>query len=91
MKMGIGIGWPNASASSTPVELAYFQVDYFCDNSVHKTGCTQLIDTSIYRPGDYVFCTTPNVLVRVELGSITIEPFGATYNVNGPVYNSCSL
>ena len=76
--------------NSCPGSLVKFNISSFCDQVEHDSGCSNLVDSSIYNTGDYVFCD--DLGIRVLLG--TIVPDGdvcqMTYNISGPVYNSCT-
>lgn len=91
MKMGIGIGWPNASASSTPVlRSGWFQVIYQC-GSGPVVGIYTNYQTSVnWVHGDYVYYINKDT--RVQLGILyDADPGGEQYTVEGPVYNSCQI
>lgn len=90
MRMGIGIGWPNASASNQP-EMVYFQIAEVCSGIVPPSGTTQLVNSSVYQTGDYVeFDNGPSGETgRVRLGGQTVDPENPIYNIYGPVYTSC--
>jgi hypothetical protein len=84
MKMGIGIGWPNASASNQS-QMVYFEIEGVCGGGVPLNSTTQLVDNSIYQTGDYVDSGD----VRVLLGSETAIEGYSLFNISGPVYTSC--
>jgi hypothetical protein len=89
MRMGIGIGWPNASASNQS-QMVYFLVSEICGEGPPgvKTS-TQLVDNSIYHTGDYV--EAPGLGKRVLLGSSQNFQEGNNLEIIGPVYNSCGI
>jgi hypothetical protein len=88
MRMGIGIGWPNASASNQS-QMVYFRIAGICgDGPVLPGKTTQLVNSSIYKTGDYVEYTNDEITGRVWLGTPVPMP-GVIYNISGPVYNSC--
>jgi len=74
---------------SCPV-LNKFYIVEFC-GVIPPGGGTQLIDSTYYSEGDYVFCIDTGQ--RVRLGAIappeTVFPY--TYQVIGPVFNSCEV
>jgi hypothetical protein len=87
MKMGIGIGWPNASASNQ-VQMVYYQIQQVCGQAVPPNSTTQLVDNSIYQTGDYVRYVGSGGN-RVLLGEVT-ETIGTNvFNIGGEVYASC--
>jgi hypothetical protein len=89
MRMGIGIGWPNASASNN-LQGVYFDIIGICGGIIGE-GCTsQLVGGSLYQPGDYVdYDNNPGPAGRVMLGD-PVENAGETiYNISGPAYTSC--
>ena len=87
--MSMGIGWPNASAQTGG--LVKFEISVFCSGTGYVAGCSNLVDSSIYNTGDYVFCDTLGI--RVLLGGVVGEGEECfiTYNISGPVYNSCEI
>jgi hypothetical protein len=89
MRMGIGIGWPNASASNQS-QMVYFGIAGVC-SGVTPSGSTQLVDSSVYQTGDYVeFDNGPfGETGRVILGEQIAEYENPIYNIYGSVYTSC--
>jgi len=84
---GIGIGWPNASASNQS-QMVYYQIQQVCGELVPFDSTTQLVDNYIYQTGDYVIYDGSGGN-RVLLGDVS-ETIGSTvYNISGPVYTSC--
>ena len=84
---GIGIGWPNASASNQS-QMVYYQIQEVCGQSVPLDATTQLVDNSIYQPGDYVRYVG-GAGNRVLLGAVS-ETIGVlVFNIGGEVYASC--
>jgi hypothetical protein len=69
--------------------LVRFSIEAFCNEEPHITGCSNLVDSSIYNTGDYVFCD--DLGIRVLLGEIVPDDVRClmNYNISGPVYNSC--
>lgn len=88
MRMGIGIGWPNASAGNQP-EMAYFLVESICGGDLPPKTSTQLVDISIYQPGDFVDFEFQTQTGRLILGEIVYEVGETVFNISGPVYTSC--
>jgi hypothetical protein len=93
MRMGIGIGWPNASASNQS-QMVYFGIEEVCGEGPSiwvKT--TQLVDSSVYQTGDYVdFDNGPEGETgRVLLDRPIANPGEIIYNIYGPVYTSCPV
>ena len=86
MRMGIGIGWPNASAAPTPA-YTYFETASFC-SGVEPSGTTQAVLEGTYNTGDYVY--SPTINSRIVLGNTTSVPGDPIYNITGPAYNSCT-
>jgi hypothetical protein len=86
---GIGIGWPNASASAGPPAptYVYFVIQGICGGGIMLPGTTQAILAGIYSSGDYVYSET--VGQRVLLGAIVNEPGDNIYNVTGQIYPDC--
>jgi hypothetical protein len=90
MRMGIGIGWPNASASNQS-QMVYFAIEAICFGIVPSNSTTQLVDSSIYQTGDLVdFDNGNGNNGRVILGEIVENPGDEIFNIYGPVYTSCS-
>lgn len=89
MRMGIGIGWPNASASNQS-QMVYFEITGICVGLWFEGWTSQLVDASLYQPGDYVdYDNGGGDAGRVILGD-TVENAGETiYNIYGPAYTSC--
>lgn len=91
---GIGIGWPNASASAGPPvpTYVYFAIAGMCGANVPGNWTTQLVDTSIYHTGDYVggFDNKGNE-ARFLLGEIVLEPGVLIMEISGPTYTSCPI
>ena len=86
--MGIGIGWPNASASNT-FQGVYFAIEGICGGDTLPGYTTQLVDSSIYQTGDFVDFEISAETGRLILGDI-VETIGDTvFNISGPVYTSC--
>ena len=89
MRMGIGIGWPNASASNQS-QMVYFTIEAICVGLVALDSTTQLVDSSIYQNGDYVdFDNGGGAAGRVVLGEITENLGTSIYNISGTTYTSC--
>ena len=90
MRMGIGIGWPNASASNQS-QMVYFEIAGICSDGPSPPGkTTQLVNNSIYQTGDYVDFDNSGG-GRVWLGEPVVGPGEAIYNITGPIYNSCPI
>jgi hypothetical protein len=88
--MGIGIGWPNASAQGVPEVMGYFYIIDRCDGGSLPIGSTtQLVSTSFYSTGNYVRCD--NFSTRVLLGTIAPEISPDNYEISGEVFNSCPV
>ena len=86
--MGIGIGWPNASASNQ-TQMVYFAIEGICGGDTLPGYTTQLVDSSIYQTGDFVDFEINDQTGRLILGDI-VETIGDTvFNISGPVYTSC--
>jgi hypothetical protein len=89
MKMGIGIGWPNASAQNVTVS-GWFYIIMSCGSFTPVNTFTIYQENTPYREGDFVFCTELDT--RVMLGEISmVEPSGSQFNISGPIYNSCEI
>jgi hypothetical protein len=89
MKMGIGIGWPNATSGSGGPP-GWFLIVSACGVGIADPSYTDPLYNTIYQPGDYVF--SPDTGTRVLLGAFTeVEPIGEPiYRVEGPAYNGCT-
>ena len=84
---GIGIGWPNASASNQS-QMVYYQIQQVCGQFTPFDSTTQLVDNSIYQTGDYVIYDGGGGN-RVLLGAVS-ETIGSTvFNIGLPIYTSC--
>lgn len=90
MRMGIGIGWPNASAGNQP-EMVYFEIFRVCGQLIPlPAASTQLVDSSLYKTGDLVnFYNGIDLAGRVTLGAILETEGENIYNISGPVYTEC--
>ena len=89
MRMGIGIGWPNASAGNQP-EMVYFEIFRVCGQLLFPVGSTQLVDSSLYKTDDFVnFYDGVDLAGRVRLGAILETEGENIYNISGPVYTGC--
>jgi len=87
--IGIGIGWPNASASNQS-QMVYFTIVDVCGGGAYNPGTTQLVDNSTYQTGDGVnFNNGGGYIGRVILGTSTLIPGSYTYNISGPAYIGC--
>lgn len=93
--MGIGMGWPNASAQNAPVlRTGWFNVISTCnfpgvilvDNYTNEQIGVDWVE------GDYVYY--PDGQYRVLLGpfqdTVPVNP-QKILNVVGPTYNSCGI
>lgn len=88
--MGIGIGWPNASASNQSQGI-YFEITGICSGVARPGSTTQLLNNpSEYQTGDYVdFNNGEGDTGRATLGNI-VETIGEdVFNISGPIYTSC--
>ena len=84
--MGIGIGWPNASASNQS-QMVYYTIQGACGGIVRPGATTQLVDSSIYQTGDYVDYN--DGAGRIQLGDATLEIGDPILNISGSVYTGC--
>jgi len=87
--MSMGIGWPNASAYSTPPvpTSVYYQIDNWCLGEEYPGGyTTQLVDPNIYHTGDYVFSTDLGAGVLLGAPQSTPE---SQFAIVGPSYPYC--
>ena len=94
MRMGIGIGWPNASAGVTPIipRTGWFNVSRDCNGTVYLEGTwtQQLINTTL-QSGQYAFASA--VGTRVLLGTFSESPPGGTVEITivDEGFNSCEV
>jgi hypothetical protein len=87
--IGIGIGWPTTSSSSTPT-LGYFSITGSCEGALEKGVTSQLIDVSTYNVGDYVNGIRPSGGIRrYILGSIQETPGIQIAELFGPAFTGC--
>ena len=88
---GIGIGWPNTSASSgPPIVMGYFSIMGSCKGAFGIDWTSQLIDTSLYNEGDYVDGITPfGGSDRYILGEIRQKPGPEIAELYGPAHIGC--
>jgi len=91
--MSMGIGWPNASASAgPPVVMGYFEIASLCSGILVPGTTSQLVDTSLYSPGDYVaYNTEIGYLAGLQLGNIVSAPSDEVLIISGPVYTGCPV
>jgi len=93
MKMGIGIGWPNATSGNAPVILrsGWFNIPIDCNGTTYTSTATQYVSSVDWQEGQYVY--SYNVGIRVLLGAFyELDPgVGDYYDVTGPAYNSCGI
>jgi len=85
---GIGIGWPNASASNQS-QMVYFSIEGICGGDTMPTYTTQLVDSSIYQTGDFVDFVVNQTTGRVALGDIVETPGEIIFNISGQTYTGC--
>lgn len=90
MKMGIGIGWPNA-ASGSGNKQGWFNVPESCSNGSIVGGYTQYFESTDYKEGDYVYAIGGGGYVL--LGAFqTSDPVSTKiFTIEGPVTNSCPI
>jgi len=95
MRMGIGIGWPNASAGATPIvtRTGYFNVISACGGEyypVDQVWTQQLINTTL-QSGQYAYSTI--IGTRVLLGTFSESPPGgaAELTIVDEGFNSCEV
>jgi hypothetical protein len=68
--------------------MVYYQIQEVCGQSVPLDATTQLVNNSIYQPGDYVRYVG-GAGNRVLLGAVS-ETIGVlVFNIGGEVYTSC--
>lgn len=92
MRMGIGIGWPNASAGKNGPNLrsGWFEINSICSGgALPPSAYTDFVMNVNWQTGDYVF--SPYLGTRILLGNYTdtLPEFGNFYSVGGGVYSSC--
>jgi hypothetical protein len=88
---GIGMGWPMASSSSS-ANLAYFAITEWCGGITPRDWTSQLINTNLYNPGDYVEgIDDRGNIFRLRLGEIVLLPGKAIFQISGPTYISCPI
>lgn len=85
---GIGIGWPNSTSGSNQGQMVYYQIQEVCGQVEPFDSTTQLVNDSVYQPGDYVRYVG-GAGNRVLLGAVS-ETIGTNvFNIGGEVYASC--
>jgi len=93
MKMGIGIGWPNATSGATPVVLrsGWFNIPTDCNETVFASTATIYVSNVNWQEGQYVYSN--DVSTRVLLGTFYDSDPGVIdyFGVTGPAYNSCEI
>ena len=93
MRMGIGIGWPNASAGVTPIitRTGWFNVisDCFGEEYLPNQFWTQQLINTTLQSGQYAFSTS--IGTRVFLGVfVESPPTGlAEITIVDEGFNSC--
>ena len=94
MRMGIGIGWPNASAGSTPIitRTGWFEINTDCNGTpyVEGTWTQQLINTTL-QSGQYAFASAAGT--RVLLGKFSESFPGGLVEITivDEGFNSCEI
>ena len=93
MKMGIGIGWPNATSGTAPVVLrsGWFNISTDCNGTVFVSTATIYVSNVNWQEGQYVYSNDVNN--RLLLGTFYDSNPGVVdyFDVTGPAYNSCGL
>jgi len=75
MRMGIGIGWPNATSGATPIipKTGWFNITTDCNGNGYGFGTwTQKLTDTILQSGQYAYFPVGNV--RVLLGTFSETP-----------------
>ena len=90
MKMGIGIGWPNATSGSGNKQ-GWFNVPETCNSGTIGGSYTQYFESTDYKEGDYVYAIEDSGYVL--LGAFqTSDPVSTKiFTIEGPVTNSCPI
>ena len=91
---GIGIGWPNASASAgPPIVMGYFEIASLCNGTVAPGTTSQLVDTSLYATGDYVaYNNELGYVAGLQLGNIVSTPSDEFLTIiSKSVYTGCPV
>lgn len=93
MRMGIGIGWPNASAGVTPIipKTGWFNIEQDCNETAYNNAWTQLLIDTVLQSGQYAYST--DVGTRVLLGTFSdLDPSAEnTITIEGEGFNSCGV
>jgi hypothetical protein len=90
--MGIGIGWPNASAGATPIipRTGWFEINTDCSGTEYPAGTwTQLLFETVLQSGQYAYSATADGIVL--LGTFSEAP-DILYTItidDSQVFNSC--
>ena len=93
MRMGIGIGWPNATAGATPIipRTGWFNIAIDCNGGGYSatTWTQELTDTTL-QSGQYAYYPAGNVRVLLGTFSETLPEISFTITIDGSQgFNSC--
>jgi len=93
MRMGIGIGWPNASAQATPIvsRTGWFNIYVDCGGTEYISAWSQLLTDTNLQSGQYAY--SPNIGTRVLLGTFSeTEPLVLfRILIENEGFNSCEV
>ena len=93
MRMGIGIGWPNATSGATPIipRTGWFNITIDCNGDAYSSGTwTQELTNTTLQSGQYAFAPSRDTRVLLGIFSETLPEILATITIDGSQgFNSC--
>lgn len=90
MKMGIGIGWPNATSGSINAQ-GWFNVTESCVSGIVGGAYTQYFESTTYKEGDYVFAIEDSGYVLLGVFQKTEPIILKPFTIEGEPIGSCPV
>lgn len=94
MRMGIGIGWPNASANAQVIPVnAWFRINIDCKGTTYPSNTwTQKLMNTTLQTGQYVYYPLQETRVLLGERSLLAPPTEYEITVDGSEgFNSCGI
>ena len=88
--IGIGIGWPNASAGRGN-QQGWFNVPETCNSGPIGGGYTQYFENTTYKEGDYVYDPAENGYVLLGAFQKTEPIIAKPFTIEGEPIGSCPI